>query len=208
MLAGYGDPMDPRARRSRDRLFAAVLELAAAGRIDDVSVSEVARAAGVTRDTFYRHASSVSELLTMALAERLVEFVAASVGDGLPDRSELVGILASAEIGLVRHIAGLGSVYRTALGGSTAAPVRRALTAFLQENIVVALREYPDIAPLPESELDDRSRAMIAAYAASGTVGAIEVWLELGDLDDVVGATRIIAAGAPAWWRQVTGREA
>lgn len=206
MSEDYGVSVDPRARRSRDRLFAAVLELAASGRVDGVSVSEVARTAGVTRDTFYRHSGSVSELLTMALAERLLDYLAGHVGEQFPAPSELVDVLASAELALLRHIAELGSVYRAALGGSSAAPVRRALTSFLQENIEVALRLYPDIAPLPENEMDDLSRAMIAAYAASGTVGAIEVWLHSGDLDDSAGASLIIAAGAPTWWRRATGK--
>lgn len=200
--------MDPRTRRSRDRLYAAVLELAASGRVDDVSVSEVARTAGVTRDTFYRHSSSVSDLLTMALEERLLDYLAGHVGDEFPKPSDLVDVLASAELALLRHIAALGSVYRAALSGSSAAPVRRALTSFLQENIEVALRLYPDIAPLPENEMDDLSRAMIAAYAASGTVGAIEVWLHTGDLDDPASASVIIAAGAPTWWRRATGKNA
>jgi AcrR family transcriptional regulator len=208
MSEGYGVSVDPRARRSRDRLFAAVLELAASGRVDDVSVSEVARTAGVTRDTFYRHSGSVSELLTMALAERLLDYLAGHVGEEYPTPSELVDVLASAELALLRHIAELGSVYRAALGGSSAAPVRRALTSFLQENIEVALRLYPEIAPLPEDEMDDLSRAMIASYAASGTVGAIEVWLHSGDLDDPAGASLIIAAGAPTWWRKATGKNA
>ncbi|BDZ52189.1 hypothetical protein GCM10025867_44300 [Frondihabitans sucicola] len=116
--------------------------------------------------------------------------------------------LARAEVDLLRHIKSLGVVYRTALSGQNAAPVRRALVSFLQANLETALREYPEIAPLPAEELDDRAVSMIAAYAASGTVGAIEAWLAAGDLGDVGQASRIVAAGAPTWWARATGRMA
>ena len=41
---------------------------------------------------------------------------------------------------------------------------------------------------------------MFAAYAASGTVGAIEAWLVSGDLDDTDAATQAILAASPEWW--------
>lgn len=200
--------MDPRARRSRDRLTAAVLAVAETGRIDDVSVSEVARAAGVTRDTFYRHSGSVVDLLAIALHEKLEAYLMEYIGADMPPPGELRGVLATAEAGLLRHVASYGPVYRTALFGQNGAPVRRSLAAFLTDNIVLALRSYPEIAPLPVGELDDQSARMIASYAASGTIGAIEVWLESGDLDDVDGAVATIAAGAPTWWRLATGKPA
>ncbi|ROQ39672.1 TetR family transcriptional regulator [Frondihabitans sp. PhB188] len=200
--------MDPRARRSRDRLTSAVLALAAAGRIDDVSVSEVARDAGVTRDTFYRHSSSVVDLLALALHEKLEEYLLGYVGQGMPASSALQGVLATAEAGLLRHIAAFGPAYRAALLGQNGAPVRRSLSTFLADNIVTALTAYPQIAPLPVEQMDDQTTRMIAAYAASGTVGAIEVWLQMGDLDDIEGAVHAIAAGAPTWWRLATGKPA
>ena len=71
-------------------------------------------------------------------------------------------------------------------------------------NLELALRAYPDIAPLPAEDLDSRAIAMIASYAASGTVGAIEEWLSTGDYDDIETIGQIIKAGAPAWWVQAT----
>lgn len=196
--------MDPRSQRSRDRLTTAVIRFARAGRLDDVSVSELARAAEVTRDTFYRHASSVTELLSIALADKLAELVA-ETNEQLPTRAELGGVLSAGELRLLRHIEELAPVYRTALAGQSAAPVRRTLTGFLQRNLEVALRVYPDIAPIPEHELDDESVAVLAAYAASGTVGAIEVWLSCDEPRAVADVRRIIKAGAPEWWVRATG---
>jgi AcrR family transcriptional regulator len=197
--------MDPRARRSRDRLIAAVLAFADAGRLDDVSVSELAREAEVTRDTFYRHASSVTDLLTLAIDEKLQEF-SESTTPGLPDRADLAAVLRASEPGLLRHIASHANVYRTALTGDNAAPVSRTLHAFLATSLATALRQYPDIAPLPADEMDEAAIAMISAYAAAGYIAAAREWLVSGNLDDIDRAAHVISAGAPEWWRRATGR--
>lgn len=197
--------MDPRARRSRDRLTKAVVTFAEAGRLDDVSVSELAREAGVTRDTFYRHASSVTDLLTTAIGEMIEEFGAAYSAE-LPSRVDLPAILRDSETQLLRHIVAHANVYRTALTGASAGPAYTILQRFLGQNIEKALREYPDIAPLPPRELDDRAVAMIAAYGAAGFLGAVREWLSSDDLSDVDSAVRVISASAPQWWSRATGR--
>lgn len=197
--------MDPRARRSRESLTAAVLDFAANGRLDDVSVSELALAAGVTRDTFYRHASSVTELLSVALTEKLEEFGEA-YANGEPSVEELAPYLQSAEKGLLEHMVAHADIYRTALSGHTSAPIRRAISGYLQAQIELGLHARPELAPLPPEELDDLSIGMIAAYAAAGTIASIEVWLVAGDLTDIDEAARIIAASAPQWWSEASGR--
>ncbi|RKR76567.1 TetR/AcrR family transcriptional regulator [Frondihabitans australicus] len=197
--------MDPRAQRSRDRLTRAVLAFADAGRLDDVSVSELAREAEVTRDTFYRHASSVTDLLTIAIGEKLEEFGAAAVTE-MPPRSELAAVLRASEPALLQHIVDHANIYRTALAGDNAAPVYRTLLRFLAGNIATGLRAYPDIAPLPPEQMDDTAILMVSTYSAAGFVAAVREWLMLGDLSDIDRAGEIIAASAPEWWRRATGR--
>jgi AcrR family transcriptional regulator len=197
--------MDPRARRSRDRLTTAVLAFAAEGRLADVSVSELAREAEVTRDTFYRHAGSVTELLNLALREMLEDFGTAYAAT-LPPRSELSAVLRGSEPALVQHMVDHAAVYRTALNGPNAAPAHRTLLDFLASSLETALRAYPDIAPLPADEMDDEAITMIAAYGAAGFIAAVREWLAIGDLTDVDRAVRVISAGAPQWWSRATGR--
>ncbi|AMM18835.1 hypothetical protein AX769_00110 [Frondihabitans sp. PAMC 28766] len=175
------------------------------GRLDDVTVSELARAAEVTRDTFYRHATSVTDLLTLAIRELLEEFGAAYSAE-LPPRSELATVLRESEPALLHHIAEHANVYRTALSGPNASPVYRTLVDFLARSLELALREYPDIAPLPPDELDGSAVAMISVYGAAGFVAAVREWLVIGDLDDVDRAVRVISSGAPQWWSRATGR--
>lgn len=159
----------------------------------------------MTRDTFYRHAGSVTELLTLAIREMLEEFGEAYAST-LPARSELSTILRDSEPALLHHIVDHAAIYRTALSGPNAASAGNVLLAFLAKSLETALREYPDIAPLPPEELDDEAVAMIAAYGAAGFIGAVGEWLSTGDLDDVDRAVRIISSGAPQWWSRATGR--
>ncbi len=194
--------MDPRVRRSRQRLHSAALEFAAAGRIDDVSVSELSRSAGLTRDTFYRHAATVPDLVAEALALEL-EALAAPYNDSLFDRTTLAESLRRAERDLLRHAAERAAVYTTALGSRNSASVKVMLTAFLRQSSEVLLALYPEMAPLPPSELDALTVAMLAEHAAAGTVGAIEVWLRSGEVDDLDRAARAIHAGAPTWWTKL-----
>lgn len=63
--------MAERAAASRDALMSAALELVADGRAARASISEVCRAANVTRPTFYQYFSSVDDLLGQVIAERL-----------------------------------------------------------------------------------------------------------------------------------------
>ena len=81
---------DPRFLRSQERLRAAVLELAAGRSAESITVAELCRAAGVTRDTFYRHAESPVALLVAALGER---FEAAAVAHQDPAKAEQVWTL-------------------------------------------------------------------------------------------------------------------
>ena len=176
-----------------------MLQLARERPLDSISVSEVAIAAGVTRDTFYRHASSVVDLLVAALSLELTAMADryAPILANPPVTSDLVF---SAESDLLRHVANNATIYRSALRAELGSPVRKALTEFVRRTLENELRLRPEIAPDALGTLDDRTIGMATAYAASGTVGAIEVWLETGELTDIEAAARVIIAASPEWW--------
>ena len=58
---------DPRARRTRDRLRAALLSLAAERELGDVTMSAVARRAEVNRATVYQHYADLDALVADAM---------------------------------------------------------------------------------------------------------------------------------------------
>jgi AcrR family transcriptional regulator len=61
--------LDPRARRTRERLVAAYRELAADRGHDSVTVSDLVDRAGVNRTSFYAHFAGTDELAAEALTE-------------------------------------------------------------------------------------------------------------------------------------------
>ena len=181
--------MDPRARRSQEKLHAAVLALASSRPIADVTASAVCTEAGVTRDTFYRHADGPVDLLAAALS---AEITAAQ--EELP-RSAAIG---DAEHALLAHVHRRAAVYRGAMHPALAAPVRANLERTIRTGLHQWIELHPDIVPPPLAA--DRTALRIAvAYAAAGTVGAIEEWLRSGD-DDIARAVRLILAASPEWW--------
>ncbi|GLI26374.1 hypothetical protein ARHIZOSPH14_06160 [Agromyces rhizosphaerae] len=191
--------MDPRQARTQRSLHSSVVELIERMPLADVSVTDAARAAGVSRDTFYRHAPSVADVLAAALGEELDEAAtefATARGTGR-ERFE------TAERALFAHIAHRRGVYLHAMSPRLASPVR----VMLLERIEVSLREYlaehPEVAPEPQGALTgDALYDLYAAYGAAGTVGAIEHWLVGGaeGHPDAV-ARGVLAVTAPWWWR-------
>lgn len=182
------------------------LAFAAEGRLEDVSVSELAQRAGVTRDTFYRHTTSVPVLLAEALGDELtrigLEYAALAATS-----TQIEIVVADSTRALFAHISEYASVYRTALTGGSSAPLRRILTTYVEGHLDGYLRAFPEIAPVPASSLDDAAIALFVGFGAAGTVGAIESWLRFGDTDDIDGATRFTMLAAAPWWSAPPPRE-
>lgn len=192
--------MDPRQQRTWQQLKAAIVTLASERPASTLTVSAVARAAGVTRDTFYRYASSPTSLLAAVLTEELHALPA-------PEHGGTKSFIA-AEHALLDHIVEHANVYRQALVHDSDGRIRDVLTRRIAAVLGRYADDHPEILPsqLTESSLPD-AQALGVAYAASGTVGAIEVWLRGDRLDDIDAASRAIVAASPQWWMQELGRE-
>lgn len=188
-MSDTSDGSDPRIQRTRSALRAAVLALAAERAVLDLTAVEVARHAGVSRDTFYRYAANPVSLLATVLAEDLEDAARA-----LPAGSTV----GTAERAVLQHIAGRAAVYRGAMRPAFVAPVRENLERFFRDGLLVWARSRPDSLP-PEVAASDGAIEMAAAYAAGGTVAAIEAWLRRDELD-IDRATGVILAASPAWW--------
>jgi AcrR family transcriptional regulator len=181
--------MDARSRRSRESLRGAVLTLAARIPIRQVTASAICLEAGVTRDTFYRHAANPEDLLADALSAEIDEIMAR-----LPD----VDAIGDAERALLTHVLARADVYRGAMNPILAAPVRAVIEGSIRSGLLVWAELHPHIVPVDIA--GDASAMRIAvSYAAAGTVGAIEEWVRSGD-SDVESAVRMILAASPEWW--------
>lgn len=180
------------------KLRAAALELAAERPIGQLSVTELCRAAGVTRDSFDRFAAGPEELLASAIAAEI----------DAPTPVDLTGLdleqVGDVLFGGVRQFLGYvhrrSDVLRLAMAPQLSGPVRAVLVAQLEAGLRHYVRTHPEIVPaLDGRALSDDERAMLIAQTANGSIGAIERWLTLG-MDDVDHGVRLIAMGSAAWW--------
>jgi AcrR family transcriptional regulator len=190
--------MDPRQRRTRDRLFATVLDLAAQVPVTELTVTEIAKQAQVHRSTFYEHAASPPLLLEQALVAELDELRATMLSDPALDPGRAVTEVTTE---VLQHVRRHAAIYRRGLGeGSGAASLHAMLSThfrisarWLLDEAAVKIDVWVDGVP-DEAVVDAGSR-----FLADGTVGLLEGWL-LRDELDVDRFMRLYVALLPAWW--------
>jgi AcrR family transcriptional regulator len=189
--------MDARQRRSRERLHQAVLRLAEERPVTQVSVSELAREAGVHRSTFYEHASSVDDLLRQALMVDLDALRQRLLADSTADVAE---VATEVTVGVMRHIQQHIPIYRRDLAYSSEVGLRSMLGAHFLESGRLLLELARQRIEVPGTGVPDDVAADIAArMVADGTVGAIAGWLERPELsiDDFM---PVYVQMLPSWW--------
>jgi AcrR family transcriptional regulator len=194
---------DPRQRRTRESLGEALARLLATEPLDDISVAELCREAGVHRTTFYAHADSVHDF---ALAEfsrsidRLSE-VTIEPGEGPPAHVAARYFASLQQV--LQHVVDDRDAYRSLFGSSTRGVFRSALEARLRERahlaIAVWVRELIAGAPREEG-----AAAEAAAFIAGALAGAIEVWARSDDTDADAAALRFSRL-MPRWWPDPEG---
>lgn len=190
--------MDARQRRSRERLHAAVLELAETRAVDELSVTEVAAAAGVHRSTFYEHAASPVALLQQALVSELDTLRDELLADTTTDVEQAVTRTTRA---VLHHVERHADIYRRGLGAGSGAA---SLHAMLSGHFLETSRRLGELArvdvrvPVPDVADDVVADAAIR-FIADGTVGVIEGWLDAPQprVDDFM---RVYVSLLPAWW--------
>ncbi|MFI7274064.1 TetR/AcrR family transcriptional regulator [Streptomyces sp. NPDC049879] len=163
------NPDDPRARRSRARLRTTILELAADKDPAAITMSEVARHAGVNRATVYQHFPDIDALVTDAMDDAVAHVARAAALCPLDaPRDEAPPPLAE----LFQHVADHAPLYRRMLGahGSAlfSARLRERLTAELGASFRQG-RRPPGYGDVP---VDTH-----AAYLAGALTGVIATWI-------------------------------
>ncbi|MGW0590047.1 hypothetical protein [Streptosporangium sp. NPDC002607] len=156
----------------------AVLDLASNNPDSELTVAAVAGAAGISRDEFYRNASSPIQLLADALSDELLSQYE-ELEDQYPD--ELIRAM-RARISLI-HLAKWAKVY----GG----PVRKQLMQALRQTLEPSLRiinekdirKHPELLPEGISLDDDLAIKFVSAYNSGGGMAGIEVWVDQPEPD-------------------------
>jgi len=160
---------DPRVARTRAALFTAATSLASEG--EPVTVSSVARAAGVSRASFYSHFEGLDDLSAGLMHEafrRIADLYSA-------DADEPLEAMRHSQERLVRYFAD----NRALFAGAAAVPVSR-------EGYLLGVRT---MAAVIESALVDHPRRpdellidATARYIAGAAYGLIDAWLT-GELE-------------------------
>ncbi|WP_432564521.1 TetR/AcrR family transcriptional regulator [Kineococcus sp. SYSU DK003] len=183
--------MDARARRSYDRLSAAVLDLAATRPLDTLSVVEVARAAGVHRSTFYEHSDSPAALVRAVLRDELDDVRERHLG-GSWDRDWDAAVRATT-LDVLDHLERHRAVYLRSLGSPADGSLRTLLSDHFHSSITLLAARGALDSPVDDLEL-------MARYLADGTAGAVSVWLAGEAPRDAERFLDDFARLVPSWW--------
>ncbi len=190
--------MDARQRRTRERLHAVVLELACEQPVTDLSVTQVAAAAGVHRSTFYEHASSPVDLLQQALLADLDRIRDELLADTTTRVDQAVTRTTEA---VLLHVERHAEIYRRGLGeGSGAASLHAVLSGhFLATSRRLRELARVDVRVPVDGVPDDAVADAAARFIADGTVGVIEGWLDAPEprVEDFM---RVYVRLLPDWW--------
>ncbi|WP_099332062.1 TetR/AcrR family transcriptional regulator [Actinomyces minihominis] len=180
---------DPRFQRIRAKLEAAILELASAKPAEQISVSELTTAAGVSRTTFYKHSTSPSAFLAEYLIERL-----RPVLDPIAHLLDYTGpgyLLKWRQIhlDLLAHIAELEKVYQKVLLVGTESVVLTMISTYFESVFGEFVRSFARrVDGPPPSALWVQ---MASSQQVYNTVTLISSWLKTGmeaSVDEVVAA--------------------
>ncbi|MEV8546759.1 TetR/AcrR family transcriptional regulator [Streptomyces sp. NPDC051572] len=186
------------------------MELASERPIGEVSVADVARRAGVTRNTVYNHAPTPVELLCLFLGEQIDEiatvFIETVERTAEPDMRKAVTEEAR---GLFRHVARHARIYGQALTTRFDPVISDMLAQHFEAGLRTYLTRHPGIIP-GYTELANDPEALAAAtdihvaYSAQGSVGAVSAWLRRPPPRDIEAGAVAIMHSTPEWWYQTS----
>jgi len=186
-------------------LARAVMKLAADKAINEVTVAELCRDAGTTRDTFYRYAASPIEVLAAALNEDLAEF-SRSVEAFKGDARSYESLLMSSARELLEHVKRNQAIYRHALRPHLDSALRDVLISRIETVIIEYLALHPDVPPDVRGIRPNKKELLIlAAWQASGSVGVIERWVKDRRSLDIERMLDLIFTASAPWWFGRTG---
>ena len=168
--AGRSHPkMDPRVRRSRDALGAALIALMQEKQFDAITVQDVLDRAGVSRSTFYQHYSDKDDLFTSD-ADEFFEWMSTALSFH-GDRSERVAPVRE----FFAHVAEMRSFFGALLESGRAQETMELARGHFARGIERRLGELEKARGIPPAE----RRAMAVAYAGA-LVSLLEWWVGRG----------------------------
>ncbi len=162
---------DPRFVRSRNALLDAVTGLIDGGPIDDISITRIVDAAGVSRPTFYQHFNDVPGAARAAALRRLVKAFPPSA----PAATELGPAdirrrIEAAVLPVFRHLKHRRSFYRRVLESGANVAFFDDLVAFLADRMMIA--------GLTPRASTSRASAPLGVFLAGGAMWLVIRWIQ------------------------------
>ncbi|WGM45962.1 hypothetical protein KOAAANKH_00827 [Brevundimonas sp. NIBR10] len=185
---------DPRFQRSLKALHVALLELVDAQPVEEISITALVQAAGVTRPTFYQHFADIPDAARRVALARLDE--AFPIPEPFPEQLEItaptiVGHVAEVALPVIEHLHGHRSFYLRVLDGAGNAAFFEEIVSFLSG------RFLPDAFELAARRQAARKSDLMAVMAG-GAMWLMVRWLRHDRPTETAGemAQRIAAVAA------------
>jgi len=183
---------DPRPARTRAAIHAAVERLSAEEGTD-FTVDAVARAAGVSRTSFYAHFPDLDALAVSMLVEAFREIghddVDARRSTGMSRRA----LARASSVRLVEHVASRRAFYRASLDWKLSSRVHEHVVEAYADRVLETVAADPDLLP---TGVDARDAAR---FVAGGALAVLTAWLRIDDpIDPGALADRLVAV-MPQW---------
>lgn len=183
---------------AEEALRQAVVKLSAEQSVSQLSVSEVCREAGISRDSFYRFATSPADLLAQYLYD---DHNVENVFPGGRSRQRKGNEIVAAMRLVVEHAQRNVEIYRNALDPHFPPQVQDALLRGFTRVLQAHVERFPDL--LPELAVEDptgSSTDAFISYVAFATLGAIESLVRTGAINNTELSVAVLrAAIAPSW---------
>lgn len=162
--------------------------------LTEINVSELCRAAGVHRTTFYKHFSSVTQFAADVHASLLDEIAAVSEEDLPTDRAELVHAYQQAMVALLDHITDNRLRYRRLFAVDGDFFFQRVVIDLMSVRAARAHRQLIDRGAVIGIDADTAARMVGASCAA-----ALGEWAGQDGTDAQQRAAEVMSA-LPHWW--------
>lgn len=195
--------VDPRTARSLHALREAVLDLASRQDPSAILVTDLVKAAGVSRKTFYNHATSPVDLLKRVLMDEL---------DAARDHAEslfpmaaddLAGAVRGRLTGILQHVSDRRAVYLSPSGDGLSPELFQLLSTRFRAAVEMSMAESYRVAPVVPGFDDARHRAvaveMSASFVGHAYAGAIQAWLQHPETPEVGFVLDLILSALPPW---------
>lgn len=192
---------DARYLKTQRSLRAAALLLARSEEISSISVSDLCRAAGVNRATFYRHATTPFEILEAAIVEDLDSLREVFLSGALDATPDFPSLWRQAVLGTVAHVERFSEVYRTGFGVGSYGQLQTLLSRHISTSMLYLLSENPGLLPPHDKSHEEFFIESAASSLGHGLTAVLQVWLRSGDGDvDLYSAA--VMHTLPSWMVQ------